>query len=55
VPFTSRTRGGRVELDAAARALGVIGGEDREERFCPKRESVVAFVSSILRDKASSR
>ena len=28
VLFTTRTRGGRVELDAAARGLGVIGGED---------------------------
>lgn len=28
VVFTTRTRGGRVEIDEAARALGVIGGED---------------------------
>jgi L-asparaginase len=28
VLFTTRTRGGRVELDEAARTLGVIGGED---------------------------
>jgi len=28
VVFTTRTRGGRVEVDAAAKALGVIGGED---------------------------
>lgn len=28
VLFTTRTRGGRVEIDEAARKLGVIGGED---------------------------
>jgi L-asparaginase len=28
VVFTTRTRGGRVEIDETARALGVIGGED---------------------------
>ena len=28
VVFTTRTRGGRVEVDEAARALGVIGGAD---------------------------
>lgn len=28
VLFTTRTRGGRVEVNAGARALGVIGGED---------------------------
>ena len=28
VLFTTRTRGGRVEIDEAARKLGVIAGED---------------------------
>lgn len=47
VVFTTRTRGGRVELDAEAKALGVIGAEDLDGL---KARMVLVVALPITRD-----
>ena len=49
VVFTTRTRGGRVEVDAQAKALGVIGAEDLDGL---KARMVLVLTLPITRDPA---